>query len=288
MASEIQKTGAARLSPLDAAMRPILQSSPRLKQLMPPGMNVDRFIMQVKFALMKQPQLQNCTPASLISAVLQAADLGLDPSGRLGSAYLIPFKGEVTLVPGYRGLIDLACRSGLVRSINGYVVHERDHFRVRAGYTPEHEPFIPRPGDAQQSPGPWYAVWARAKLVGGLVESEVMTKAEVMAIKARSPGAKKPGGPWDTDEEQMAVKTVLRRLLKKQPLSPVPQYEKLARALELSDAEEMGEAAPADLGPALEFETPMSLPESSEAEVEPAAKPEEAPKSKADEIKSKL
>jgi len=224
----------AKLSKLDVALRPIFAITPKLEKLLPTGMNLDRFMMQVRLALMKQPKLQECTPLSLLGAVLEAADLGLDPSGRLGSAYLIPFNGVVTLVPGYRGLIDLAARSGMIRSVNAYAVHEKDVFNVRAGMMPEHIPYIPR-RDGPQDAGPWFAVWARARLAGGGVDSEVMTYAEIMKIKARSPGARKAGGPWDTDEEEMAKKTVIRRLLKKMPLSPSPQWDKLARALDMND-----------------------------------------------------
>lgn len=228
---------ARKLTPLDAAMRPILASSPNIVKLLPPGMAIDRFLMQVRVALNRNPDLQACSPSSLIGAVLEAADLGLDPSGRLGSAYLVPFKGQVTLVPGYRGLIDLAARSGLVRSINAWAVFEKDHWENRAGYTPRHIPYEPKASEPQD-PGEWYLVWARARLAGGVTESEVMRRREVEAVKARSPGARSPKSPWNgspEDQIEMAKKTVLRRLLKKSPLSPTPQWEKLSRALDIGE-----------------------------------------------------
>lgn len=272
--NQIQKPE-AKLTRMDAAMRPVLSITPKLEKLLPAGMSIDRFVMQIRVALQKNPALQECTPSSLIGAALEAADLGLDPSGRLGSAYLIPFKGVVTLVPGYRGLIDLAGRSGLVRTINAWAVHERDHFTVRSGVMPEHVPYLPKRGEPQD-PGLWYAVWARARLVGGATESEVMTHAEVMRIKARSPGARKPGGPWETDEEEMVKKTVIRRLLKKQPLSPTPQWDRLSRALD------MGEGAVIE-GESRSM-TPLGLEDGDLPELEGG----EPGSSKADELKSKL
>lgn len=263
-----------KLTPLDAALRPVLNSSPNIVKLLPPGMSLERFMMQVRLALVKNPALQSCTPSSLIGAVLEAADLGLDPSGRLGSAYLIPFKGVVTLVPGYRGLIDLAGRSGLVRSLNAFAVHAKDSFSVRLGSTPMHVPYIPML-DSPQDPGPWYAVWARARMAGGVTESEMMTHAEVMKIKARSPGASSDRSPWKSDEEEMAKKTVIRRLVKKLPLSPTANWDKLSRALDMGD------------GAVIEGEARnmTSLFESEDGGLDEG---EPAPQSKADELKAKL
>ncbi|MDX2014182.1 MAG: recombinase RecT [Myxococcaceae bacterium] len=230
-----------KLSPVDAMMAPVLHRVPSLKKLLPPHMSVDRFVMQVRMAFVRTPSLQQCEPASVLGAVLEAADLGLDPSGRLGSAYILPFKGKATLVPGYRGLIDLATRSGIVRSVQAFVVHARDTFEHQAGVMPHHVPYIckdPNAPEKEQDPGPWYAVWARVKLVGGGTDYVVMTRREVMAVKARSPGAKSAQSPWNGsifDEEEMAKKTCIRRLMKVTALSPVPQAERLSRALEMGE-----------------------------------------------------
>lgn len=276
--SDLVKPPPVRLSKLDMAMRPILDATPRLEKLLPSGMNLDRFVMQIRVAMSKSVKLQECTPASIVGAVLEAADLGLDPSGRLGSAYIIPFKGMATLVPGYRGLIDLAGRSGLVRSINAYAVHEKDHFTVRSGFTPEHLPYVPRPGQEQDA-GKWYVVWARARMLGGSTESEIMTHFEVMKIKARSPGARNAGGPWDTDEEEMAKKTVIRRLLKKLPLSPTPQWDRLSRALDMADGAVIdGESRTM---------TPLTMEDGADLALDDGGAPP-APSTKASDIESKL
>ncbi len=182
MSTDIAKTE-KRLTPLDQAMRPLLSASANIEKLLPPGLNIGRFLMQIRVAMQKNPGLQACSPSSLVG----------------GSAYLIPFNGQVTLVPGYRGLIDLAGRSGLVRSINCYAVFEKDHWKNRQGFTPEHIPYEPRPKE-DQNPGDWYIVWARARMAGGVVESEV-----------------------------------LRRQLKKLPLSPTANWDKLSRALDMAD-----------------------------------------------------
>lgn len=231
----------------DRQWLPIEASTPSIAKLLPEHMTPDRFMMQIKFALKKTPKLLECEPASLLESCLAAADLGLDPSGRLGSAWLIPFAGKVTLIPGYRGLIDLACRSGFVRSSGAWVVHEKDEWRERNGFTPLHIPYRPRKRTDVQSPGDWFAAWARFKLPGGATESVVMPWAEIMAIRDKSPAVrtdikyKNKTSPWWEYEEEMAKKTVLRRGLKTQPLSAVVNtraLERLTRALELDDKNE--------------------------------------------------
>lgn len=238
MTQQIQKQ-----TPFDSMFAKVQQSAPSLKSLLPAHMNIDRFVMQVKMALKKTPKLLECSPASVLGAVTEAADLGLDPSGRLGSAYIIPYKGEAKLIPGYRGLIDLGCRSGFMKSANVYLVYEKDRFVHRNGFMPEHVPYLPRPGQ-DENPGEWYAGWARFKLPGGGAEIEVMSRREIWAIRARSPSVRgeQKNSPWFTDPEEMAKKTILRRGLKKMALSPVPNAfgDKFTKALELDDEFDAG------------------------------------------------
>lgn len=220
----------------------------RIEKVLPKHLSVERFIMQVSMLIAKVPKLQACTPASLVKAIVDCADLGLDPSGRLGSAYILPFKGEAVLVPGYRGLIDLSCRAGFVKSVNAWCIYDKDRWRDIKGKTPVHEPYFAKAGE-QHDAGPIIGAWARAKLVAGGEECEVMYRFELDAIKARSPAVR--GGfnsPWDTDEPEMFKKTVVKRLMKDLPMSSVesPAAERYARAIELDDDFESAR------GPALE------------------------------------
>lgn len=181
------------------------------------------------------PKLAECDPASVFAAVIQAAQLGLEP-GLLGQAYLIPYKDKCQLIPGYQGLVELVRRSGLVESFAVYVVYERDTFSVRFGTDPaiEHVPFLDGdPGAAKLS----YGV---AKLKGGGTHVEIMTKQQIERIRDRSSNvqtAKKYGKttPWDTDADEMWRKTVARRMCKYLPKSP-----ELATALALDDAATRG------------------------------------------------
>ncbi len=98
------------------------KAAPRIQQLMPAHLKVGKLIRSALIACQKNPVLLQCDKKSLIRALLEAAQLGVDPSGVLGSAYLVPYKKKVQLIVGYRGLIDLARRSGGILCIEARVV----------------------------------------------------------------------------------------------------------------------------------------------------------------------
>jgi len=233
---------------VDHLMEQVSYKKIQIERVLPSWMTVDRFLTQVRWALTHSKsasKLVQCSPASVVQAVLTAADLGLDPSGRLGSAYLVPYKSECQLIPGYRGLIDLAARSGMVRSVNAWVVHESDTFKPVNGKMPLHIPYLPKPGEPLSPGAPW-AVWGRYQTRGGGSEAEIMSMPEVWSIRERSAGYKyavqngKADNPWISDFEEMAKKTVIRRMLKKAPLNPTGglnvELERFAKALEQDDA----------------------------------------------------
>ncbi|KKK49066.1 hypothetical protein LCGC14_3138830, partial [marine sediment metagenome] len=148
------------------------------------------------------------------------------------SAYLVPFNNKVKtrdedgnekeewikecqLIIGYRGLIDLARRSGEVSKIETRLVYQSDVFEVDYGAV---RPLVHRPDYKTLDRGEWYAVWALATFKDGTVQLEVMTRDEVEKIRNRS---KATGySPWKSDYGEMSRKTVVRRLCKYLPLSP--------------------------------------------------------------------
>lgn len=203
------------------------QAKPRLASVLPRHMSVDRLIRITLAAVSQTPKLAECTADSVLFGVMKAAQLGLEP-GVLGGCYLVPFSNKGTMeavfIPGYRGLIDLARRSGQIESIEAHVVFEKDRFLCHYGLDPklEHEPFW------GEEPGGIMAVYAIAKLKDGGKQLEVMTKAQIDRIRARSKSGS--SGPWVTDYPEMARKTVVRRLCKYLPLSP-----ELADAMESED-----------------------------------------------------
>jgi recombination protein RecT len=180
-------------------------------------------IRSVQHARPGAPTLLDCTMESFAGAVLQVAQLGLEP-GVLGQAYLIPFRNpkrgtvEAQLICGYKGLLALARRSGQIVSIDPVVVHAKDTYRVKRGTAPAivHEPY--RPKGEEDDAGPAVAYYAIAFLRGGGVQFESMWRREVESHRQRYSRAS-DDGPWATNFDEMALKTVLRRLCKWLPLT---------------------------------------------------------------------
>ena len=196
-----QKTLAAQIE----AMKP------EIARALPKHLNPERVARIAVTVMRRTPKLAECTPASFLGALMTCAQLGLEP-GPLGHAYLVPYGQEVTFIAGYRGLVDLARRSGLVSSVQARVVRDGDDFDYAFGLEPRLE-HTPR-ADVDK---PVTHVYAVIKLKDGGVDFDVMTKTEVDAIRKRSKAS--GSGPWITDYAEMAKKTVLRRLLKTAPMS---------------------------------------------------------------------
>lgn len=164
-------------------------------------------------------------PGSFVNAVVQASHLGLEIGGALGQAYLVPFKDEVKMMPGYRGLVALARRSGEISSISAEIVYENDVFDLELGL---HTKVVHRPM-LDGTRGEPKIVYMVAHFKNGGSHFEWMTVEEVMKIKARSSAVKSgKQTPWDTDRDEMIKKTVIRRGWKYLPMS-----------IEMQDAEKI-------------------------------------------------
>ena len=118
-----------------AALDLLARSKPELAKLLPAGVSIERFERTVRTAIRLNPLLLECSAESFLGAVMHTAQLGLEP-GPLGMVYLVPFKKEVTLIVGYRGYVELAYRSGLVRDVSAVLVHDGDRFEVALGTRP--------------------------------------------------------------------------------------------------------------------------------------------------------
>jgi recombination protein RecT len=195
------------------------KAKPSLATVLPHHLTPERMVKLALVAASRNPVLLQCDTKTVLQSVMQAAQLGLDCSGALGSAYLVPYRDNkrgtfvCQLIPGYRGLIDLARRSGQIASIEAHVVHEQDEFEVAFGLNPvlTHKPNL------RSDPGPVVLAYAVAVLRDGTKQVEVMTRAQLDGIRKRSHAGQ--SGPWVTDEEEMQRKTVVRRLCKYLPLS---------------------------------------------------------------------
>lgn len=187
-----------------------------IAKVLPRHLTAERMIRVALTATMKTPKLLLCTAESLTRCLLDCSALGIEPDGR--RAHLIPFedrkKGTVTatLIIDYKGLAELAMRSGLVSNIHADVVRENDVFEYDLGEIKTHKI------NFREDRGAAYAFYAICRFKDGTVKADVMSVDEVEAIRMRS---KSPNeGPWATDPVEMGKKTVFRRLSKWLPLSP--------------------------------------------------------------------
>lgn len=206
----------------------------------------------------KNPKLLDCVTthaglASLLGSVMQAAQLGLAPDPVLGEAWFVPFKGVVQFIPGYKGLTKLAWQSGQVAKISARIVRDGDKFELEYGLR-EKLKHVPA-GDASK---PMTHVYATLLTHGSRDPLFVcLTRAEVDAIKARSPAVRaRVSTPWDSDYEAMALKSAIRRVCKLAPMSTVNQN--LQHALALDEQAEHG--LKQNLGELLGMTTPEQDP----------------------------
>lgn len=179
---------------------------------LPSVLTPERFTRMALTALTKTPKLGQCSPASFMAAMLEAAQLGLEPNTPLGQAYLIPYGNNCQFQIGYKGLIDLAHRSEELKSIEAHEVCENDIFEFEFGLNPKliHKPAITNRGKVI-----WY--YAVYHLVNGGYGFEVMSREDVEA-HARKYSKTFNNGPWQTEFDEMAKKTVLKKVLKYAPL----------------------------------------------------------------------
>lgn len=199
----------------------------------PEGMKLsaDRLINLALLAATKAPELLECSVASIVQAVRQSAALGLEVGGPLGEAYIVKYGKTATLIPGYRGYVTLAHRSGKVLDIQSTLVYKDDQFEVKYGLNPDiiHVPnFKGKRGDEDIE-----AAYMVAILDSGIKKFEVMTRAEIDKVRASS--RSKDNGPWKEWYPEQAKKTVVRRGAKLLPLSP-----EFSEAVELENRAEVG------------------------------------------------
>lgn len=204
----------------------IKQMAPAMAEAMPKHMDVDRLTRLTMTTIRTTPQLREADVASLLGAVMQAAQLGLEP-GLLGQCYLLPFKNnkkgitEVQFIIGYKGMIDLARRSGHIQSIYAHSVYENDEFEYELGLESnlKHKPTM----DADK--GKFIGAYAVAHFKDGGYQFEFMSKADIEKRKGRSKAAGSNYSPWATDYEEMAKKTVVRHMWKYLPISVEMQQQ---------------------------------------------------------------
>lgn len=181
---------------------------------LPSHLTPDKMIRMAITAISKNPKLLECTQTSLFGSIIQLAQLGLAPDAVLGEAYLIPYGTEATLIVGYKGLVNLARRSGQVSRFQARPVYQGDEFEYEFGLD---ERLVHKPS-GESSDEKLTHVYAVIEFKDGSKMFDVMTRKEVEFARDKSKGRSNP--VWKSHFGEMAKKTVIRRLAKVAPLSP--------------------------------------------------------------------
>ena len=227
-AAPANTAGAIQKAKEDKAARPadpastmkayITRMKGEIAKALPSVMTPERFTRIVTSAISTTPQLAQTTPQSFLGAMMTAAQLGLEPNTPLGQAYLLPYKNhgrlECQFQLGYKGLIDLAYRSGQVTIIQAHEVRENDEFAYSFGLEPSlrHVP-------ARSDRGEVICYYAMFRTKDGGFGFEVMSREDVEAhARKYSKSYGSSFSPWSTNFDEMAKKTVLKKCLKYAPL----------------------------------------------------------------------
>jgi recombination protein RecT len=225
----------------------LVKLKPQIALALPKHMTADRMSRIVLTEMRKVPKLFQCEQRSLLGAIIQAAQLGLEPGSSLGHAYLLPFENrrrqiiECQLLIGYRGMIELARRSGQIEMIYAAAVYKSDQFSVTLGDSPKlfHIPSEDAEDIPIASAEHLRGAYAVAKMKDGGTQFEWMPIKKIESIRKRSRA--KDDGPWVTDFEEMCKKTAVRRLFKYLPVS-IELQSTLSAVSNLDTAVDLGES----------------------------------------------
>ena len=237
MSQEIQTASGGSEKPSTRTLRSFLEgdaAQAKLAEVASKFMQPGDLVRLTLLAASRQPDLLKCSQTSILRALMDAATMGIMPGGTMGRGYLVPRKNKINgaleacFDPGYRGLIDIARRSGKVKAMDAKPVYQGDLFEYEEGLDKKlrHVPTL----DAK-SRGELVAAYAIARFYEGDPQIEVLTRADI--DKIRNSSASK-SGPWLTWYEEMARKSAVRRICKFLPYDPI-----LERAIELATAAEV-------------------------------------------------
>ena len=260
--NQIARASESKAQPQKKSIKELIKvMEPQIKVALPSVITPERFTRIALSAVSNTPKLAECTQQSFLAALMNSAQLGLEPNTPLGQAYLIPFKNnkkgvmEVQFQIGYKGLIDLAHRSGEFKTIYAMEVYEADEFHYEYGLEPKlvHVPATENRGKVIF----YYAVYT---LVNGGFGFQVMSRDDV-EVHGKRFSQTFSGGPWKTNFDEMAKKTLIKKVLKYAPIKTDfarqmeqdqtvkteidPDMSEVKNEVEYEIYEEAGEAAPA-------------------------------------------
>lgn len=215
MSGQIVPTEAKFLKIKDQLESPDMMA--KIRNALPDHLSEEKMARVFLTSLSTTPKLLSCDPTSLMLAILEASSVGLFPDGgTLGHGYILPYGAKAKFIPGFRGLMDMARRSGKIEGIQARIIYEGDKFECEFGAKPKLVHVPARMLGVEQ--GSKIGAYASATYIGsGEVVFEVMWEADIEKIRQSSPAG--TSGPWISHPEEMWRKSVLRRLMKYLPLS---------------------------------------------------------------------
>lgn len=218
LAEKTENKGAAKLTKSMSIADMIKAMEPEIKKALPSVITPERFTRMALSAINTTPKLAECSQTSFLGALMNAAQLGLEPNTPLGQAYLIPYnnkgKLECQFQIGYKGLIDMVYRNDNIQTVQSQCVYEKDIFEYELGLEPKlvHKPALNDRGELILV----YALW---KAKNGGYGFEVMGKEDIDSHARKfSKNFNNSFSPWKTNYEEMAKKTVIKKCLKYAPL----------------------------------------------------------------------
>jgi len=211
-----------------------------LKKVLPSMVTADRLVRVALTVIRTNDKLMTCSRDSLLACLIGCGQLGLSPDPFLGQAYLVPFWSsklnsyEATLIPGYKGLITLARRSGHVADVVAQIVYWNDEFRAVMGLNPDLYHV-----ENEKDPGDFRGAWAmfRYQTPGWQPTWQYLSKAKIDRHMKMSKSKTKDGvifGPWVDHYDAMALKTAVRVTSKFVPMSIEDKFEKAIQAEDMA------------------------------------------------------
>lgn len=216
------------------------RARPQIKKALPRWLDPERFARITMTAVQLQPKLLGCEPLSLISAVMQCAQLGLEPDPALGHVHLVPFKDRVQIIVGYRGIMRLARTSDEVAAIEARAVYSNDEFEF--DYGDGKNRFLRHRPTEENNAGVLRAAYAICRFKNGGEVWDVTLPRHIEKIRSFARGASRSDSPWVLHPEEMWRKSAVRRLEPFLPLDPIARH-----AIAVDEAGERGESQYPDL-----------------------------------------
>lgn len=207
----LSKKSNSKPAPQDNVRNLLMSMKGEINNALPQYLPAEKFVRTSLTAINSNPKLLQCSPQSLLAAVMNSAQLGLEFNTPLGEAYLIPYGNQVQFQMGYQGLLKLAHNTGQFRRITAKKVHENDDFDIDYGTGEiKHKPVLI--GESGDVIG-YYAVYETKE--GGR-DSFYMSKEDAEAYGRRFSKSYN-SGPWKTNFDAMAKKSCIIQVLKYAP-----------------------------------------------------------------------